>query len=118
MMKGFFEASHRLPAWLHITSDPESDADGSPPVQACYGHTEGAAGLTGLLTAMQQVSDYQVPGIMCLKNINPYVTAALADWSKSSGSCPLASRQSLPASCCSHSALAGISAVDCQSTSS
>lgn len=66
-------------------------------IQACYGHTEGAAGLTGMLTAISQVKEAQVPGIMCLRNLNSYVTAALSDWAKVSGNGPMASRETVPA---------------------
>ena len=51
--------------------------------KSCFGHTEGAAGLTGLLLAASVVSQDIVPAIMHLRGMNPYVQAALADWSKS-----------------------------------
>ena len=43
--------------------------------QACYGHTEGAAGVTGLLMAAGALQSRTLPGIMCLRRINPYVQA-------------------------------------------
>ena len=48
--------------------------------KACYGHTEGAAGLTGLLLASSVLSRSTMPAIMHLRAINPYVQAALSDW--------------------------------------
>lgn len=48
--------------------------------KACYGHTEGAAGLTGLLLASSVLSRSALPAIMHLRAINPYVQAALSDW--------------------------------------
>lgn len=77
-------------------------------VQACFGHTEGAAGLTGLLTAMSQLADCQLPGIMCLRNINPYVSAALSEWDQSSSSSLFAPRQAAAAVSCSETTLAGM----------
>ena len=56
--------------------------------KACYGHTEGAAGLTGLLLAACMAGQQAAPAIMHLRNTNPYVEAALADWS-GRGSKPL-----------------------------
>lgn len=48
-------------------------------MQACYGHTEGTAGITGLLlvaSAMQQAAS--VP-VVNLQDLNPYVGAAIGD---------------------------------------
>ena len=48
-------------------------------IQACFGHTEGTAGITGLLLAasgMQQAA--HVP-VVHLRGINPYVAAAIGD---------------------------------------
>ena len=52
--------------------------------KSCYGHTEGAAGLTGLLLAACMAGQQVAPAIMHLRTINPYVAAALADWSAQS----------------------------------
>ena len=65
--------------------------------QACYGHTEGAAGLTGMLMAMGAAGNVGAPGILCLRAVNPYVSAAIADWSRTSGTPPFAPRQNAPA---------------------
>lgn len=51
-------------------------------VKACFGHTEGAAGLTGALLAAQSLSRACTPAVMHLRTPNAYVEAALADWRK------------------------------------
>ena len=61
-------------------------------VQACYGHTEGAAGLTGAFLAVGALANSRAPGIMSLREMNPYVAAALADWRRRSGRSPLLPR--------------------------
>ncbi len=76
-------------------------------LQACFGHTEGAAGVTGMLMAMGCVADGQVPGIMCLRSINPYVSAAVSDWAATAGVAPLATRQTAAGVSCSDGRLAG-----------
>ena len=48
--------------------------------KSCYGHTEGAAGLTGLLLALQSSRAKAVPPVMHLRNWNPNVAAALDTW--------------------------------------
>ena len=48
--------------------------------KACYGHTEGAAGLTGLLLAASMAGQAAAPAIMHFRHVNPYVQAALSDW--------------------------------------
>ena len=62
-------------------------------LQACYGHTEGAAGTTGLLLAMQSVTQRSAAGIMCLRDVNPYVSAAVSEWAKRAGQGQLLPRQ-------------------------
>ena len=54
-------------------------------VKSCYGHTEGTAGVTGLLLAIQAAAQGASAPVMHLRNLNPYVQAALGDWSKSAG---------------------------------
>jgi len=49
-------------------------------VKACFGHTEGAAGLPGLLAALQPLALRARPAIMHLRSLNPYVSAALGEW--------------------------------------
>lgn len=43
------------------------------------------AGLTGLLLAATALSQQSVAPIKHLRNVNPYVTAAVADWERRSG---------------------------------
>jgi hypothetical protein len=45
-------------------------------VKSVYGHTEGAAGLTGALLAYSQLADLCQPPVMHLRTLNPYVEAA------------------------------------------
>lgn len=53
--------------------------------KSCFGHTEGAAGLTGLLLAVGSLQDCRRPPIMHLTGMNPHVGAALADWQRQMG---------------------------------
>ncbi len=46
-------------------------------VKSCYGHTEGAAGATGLLFALNFAINGVLAPIMCLRNMNPYVASAV-----------------------------------------
>ena len=48
--------------------------------KSCYGHTEGAAGLTGMLLAYQSCRAKALPPVMHLRSWNPNVTAALDTW--------------------------------------
>lgn len=50
------------------------------PDQACYGHTEGTAGITGALLAITALQQAAAAPIVNLRSVNPYVTAALSDW--------------------------------------
>lgn len=72
--------------WINIHCDM------SCMVQACYGHTEGAAGTTGLLLAIQSTSQRSAAGITCLRDMNLYVSAAVADWEKRTGPAPMLPR--------------------------
>lgn len=74
---------------------PCSIAMGS--VKSVYGHTEGAAGLTGLLLAQAQLDASCQPSVMHLRGMNPYVQAALQDWRKSHSATAVIQRQSSPA---------------------
>ena len=56
--------------------------------KSCFGHTEGAAGLTGALLATMALQQQALPPVVGLREVNPYVAAALGDWH---------SRHSLPA---------------------
>ena len=53
-------------------------------VKACYGHTEGAAGLHSAMAAILGLSHRAAPPVLHSRALNPYVSAALDDWSKSS----------------------------------
>ena len=51
-------------------------------VKSIYGHTEGTAGLTGLLLAACAASEQRAAPVMHLRSVNPYVAATLGDWRK------------------------------------
>ncbi len=53
-------------------------------VKACYGHTEGAAGIHGAMLAVLAVQARGVPSVMHSRQLNPYVDAALGDWQAAS----------------------------------
>jgi acyl transferase domain-containing protein/acyl carrier protein len=67
--------------------------------KACYGHTEGTAGITGLLAALGPLQHGAVPAVMHLRTPNSYVTAALADWRRARGAPTYVPRQPAPARC-------------------
>ena len=48
--------------------------------KSCFGHTEGSAGLTGLLLAAAAASQRSVPPVMHLRAWNAHVAAALDSW--------------------------------------
>ncbi|KAK9803996.1 hypothetical protein WJX72_011444 [[Myrmecia] bisecta] len=52
-------------------------------VKACFGHTEGAAGIHGAMLAILAVQSAIAPPVMHSRSLNSYVSAALADWHKS-----------------------------------
>lgn len=47
--------------------------------KSCYGHTEGAAGLTGLLLALNSQQRQALAPIVGLREVNPYVASAVDD---------------------------------------
>lgn len=49
-------------------------------VKACYGHTEGVAGIHGALLSILTANSRAAPPIMHLRTVNPYVSSALSDW--------------------------------------
>ena len=65
--------------------------------KACFGHTEGTAGLTGLLLAAASLQQATAPPVMHLRSLNPYVAAALTDWVRQRGAAVRAPRQAAPA---------------------
>ena len=62
-------------------------------IKSCYGHTEGAAGLTGLLLAANAAHARAAAPVMHLRSINPYVAAALGDWTKADPAAAAVPRQ-------------------------
>lgn len=76
--------------------------------KACFGHTEGTAGVHGALAAVLSLQRHSGPPIMHLRQVNPYVASALQEWSTKHGVQPSASREvaTLPAA---GNALAGCS---------
>lgn len=69
-------------------------------VKSCYGHTEGTAGITGLLLAAGAAQQQLLPPIVNLRSMNPYVGAALSGFggSNGSGSSVALPRQAAPSS--------------------
>ena len=57
---------------------------GAGSTKACYNHTEGTAGLHGVLLAMHALQQAVTPPVQHARELNPYVAAALSDWSKAS----------------------------------
>ena len=57
-------------------------------LQACYGHTEGAAGITGLLLAASAMHNAASVPVVNLRDINPYVAAAIGDMKHMSAYAP------------------------------
>ena len=49
-------------------------------MKACFGHSEGAAGIHGALLALLAVARRAAPPVMHARSLNPYVDAAVADW--------------------------------------
>jgi len=78
-----------LAAALHSSGHPASKGAGVvslASIKSCYGHTEGAAGLTGLLLAAAVQQQQLAPPVVNLRGLNPYVSAALGAFRKSGGS--------------------------------
>lgn len=65
-------------------------------VKSCYGHTEGAAGLTGTLLAMQSLLNKAGAPVLHLRNMNPYVESTFADWKSFHQLTPVIPRVSAP----------------------
>ncbi len=70
-------------------------------VKSCFGHTEGAAGLTGALLAIGALNAQLLPSIVNLRNMNPYVSSSLDQ------AAALLPRQPAAASTFQNSGLAG-----------
>ena len=52
--------------------------------KACYNHTEGTAGLLGVVLAMHALQQAVTPPVAHARELNPYVAAALGDWASAS----------------------------------
>lgn len=81
--------------------------------KSCCGHTEGTAGLTGALLAAVSLAQQQLPPVVNLRSINPYVLAAFDEWRRRQGLAAAPSRQLGAAGCLTTPAaqhLAGTSA--------
>lgn len=66
--------------------------------KSCFGHTEGTAGITGLLLSMAALHSEAAPAVMHLRNLNPYVATAMGDWARArAGAGVRALRQAAPA---------------------
>lgn len=65
-------------------------------MQATYGHTEGTAGITGMLLAVKALEHHAHTPVQNLRNVNPYVDAALADWRQQHGQNAVIARQLAP----------------------
>ena len=48
--------------------------------KACFGHTEGTAGVHGALTAVLALQLRSAPPVMHLRHVNPHVASALDEW--------------------------------------
>jgi acyl carrier protein len=48
--------------------------------KACFGHTEGAAGIHGALAAILGLQRQTAPPVMHARTLNPYVSSALVEW--------------------------------------
>eukprot|EP00884_Botryococcus_braunii_P010934 jgi/Botrbrau1/19842/Bobra.0124s0078.1 len=53
--------------------------------KACYGHTEGTAGVTGALLALLTLERAEYAPVLNLRNTNSYVEAALTTWQRAGG---------------------------------
>ena len=78
-------------------------------VKSCYGHTEGAAGLTGLLLAMSAAENTSGAPIMHLRGVNAYVESSLTEWSTHHALAAAVPRQQFGAASLAAGSLAGTS---------
>jgi hypothetical protein len=82
----------QVPSAVHM---PHADTGTLLP-QACFGHTEGAAGLTGVLAALHVAAAHAAPAVNCLRTVNAHVCAALRGWSSAAAAAPALPRQAAP----------------------
>jgi acyl transferase domain-containing protein len=73
-------------------------------VKSCYGHTEGAAGVTGVFLAIQPLQTRCHPAVLNMRSMNRYVEAALRDWRKRTMTVGVARQRSAASSLCPTSA--------------
>ena len=67
--------------WLHFTAGKARQTPmGIVSNKSCFGHTEGAAGLTGMLLAVESCAARAMAPVMHLRNCNPHVATALESW--------------------------------------
>lgn len=78
-------------------------------VKACYGHTEGAAGLSGLLLATSALYHGAALPLMHLRQVNPYVESSLMSWTSHGRPMAMLPRQVMPCSTRLSDGLAGTS---------
>ena len=67
--------------WGEVAAEvcaPACAAPGS--VKACFGHSEGAAGVHGALLAILAIQERGAPPVMHVRALSAYVAHALADW--------------------------------------
>lgn len=68
-------------------------------MKACFGHTEGAAGIHGAMLAVLAVQQLAAPAIMHLRGLNAYVSTAIADWKTTCNLTAAAPKASSPTTC-------------------
>lgn len=71
-------------------------------MKACFGHTEGAAGIHGAMLPILAVQHQAAPAVMHLRGLNAYVSNAVADWRTTcnlSASAPKVSRRPIRVIC-------------------
>jgi hypothetical protein len=78
-------------------------------VKACNGHTEGAAGLSGLLLATSALCHGAALPLMHLRQVNPYVESSLMSWTNQGRPMAMLPRQLMPCSTRLSDGLAGTS---------
>lgn len=81
-----------------LSSDSKPRATTLVSSKSCFGHTEGTAGITGLLLSISIMQKHTSPPVTNLRSLNPYVEAALGSLAdKRSRSGMRAMRQAAPA---------------------
>jgi acyl transferase domain-containing protein len=78
-------------------------------VKSCYGHTEGTAGVTGMLFAMAAAGQALAPPVLSLRSVNPYVATALGAMGSRAAPGAFVPRQPAPAAAAQAQPVAGTS---------